>query len=363
MKPLPNLRLQTKPAHGGFRIHMENELIEEEQRAMAAIAAAESVAELEAKRPDFLGKKSTVRQFLKRLGELPPEARPEAGKAVNAVEGRISETFEARLGVLQAAELERRLQTESIDITLPGSPVARGCLNPLTTTLQEIERIFISMGYEVATGPDVETEHNNFDALNIPANHPARDMHDTFYVWSGNILRTHTSPVQIRYMQTHEPPVAIIAPGRVYRVDDIDATHSPVFHQVEGLLVDKGVSFAHLKGTLNEFLHAMFGANLSTRFRPSFFPFTEPSAEVDVQCFICSGKDPACRVCKGSGWIEVLGAGMVHPKVLRNVGYDPTELSGFAFGLGVERFAMLRYGISSIRSFYENDIRFLEQFR
>jgi phenylalanyl-tRNA synthetase alpha chain len=338
-------------------------LREAESAALAAINSAADIKELEAVRAEMLGKKSRLRELMKQLGTLPQDQRPAAGQAINAAQGRVDEVFLSRHTHMQNEELMRRLATESIAVTLPSSArVKPGAIHPLNQTLQEIERIFVSMGFNIATGPEVESEYNNFDALNIAANHPARDMHDTFYVPGGMILRTHTSPVQIRYMLAHKAPVAIIAPGRVYRVDDIDATHSPVFHQVEGLLVDKDVSFAHLKGTLQEFLRAMFGPGLATRFRPSFFPFTEPSAEVDVQCFVCHGKRNDCRVCKGTGWIEVAGAGMVHPQVLLNVGYDPEQVSGFAFGLGVERFTMLHYGLNNIRDLYENDVRFLGQF-
>jgi phenylalanyl-tRNA synthetase alpha chain len=342
---------------------LDDQLKTAEATAMAQIAGAADLAALERVKPDMMGKKSALRQLLRLLGTLPAEDRPRAGSVINEAQARVEAAFEERLAALRDADLARRIETERVDITLPAPRRASGTLHPLTLTLREIERIFVSMGYEVANGPDIETEFNNFDALNILPDHPARDMHDTFYLAPGTILRTHTSPVQIRYMKAHAAPVAIIAPGRVYRVDDVDATHSPVFHQVEGLLVGRGVSMAHLKGTLTEFLHAMFGKDLATRFRPSFFPFTEPSAEVDVQCFVCRGAAGACRICKGTGWIEVLGSGMVHPNVLENVGYNPREVTGFAFGLGVERFAMLRYGIPNIRCFYENDIRFLTQFR
>ncbi|MCX7624849.1 MAG: phenylalanine--tRNA ligase subunit alpha [Candidatus Sumerlaeaceae bacterium] len=336
---------------------------EAESAALAALNAAATVSELERLKPEILGKKCPLRQLMKLLGQLDAHLRPAAGAIINEAVSRVERAYQDRLDHLREAELEKRLIEEKIDISLPPSFKATGTLHPLTLTVREIERIFVSMGYEVATGPEVETEYYNFDALNIPPEHPARDMHDTFFLAPGTILRTHTSPVQIRYMRTHKPPIAIIAPGRVFRVDDIDATHSPVFHQVEGLLVDVDVSFAHLKGTLTEFLHAMFGKDLATRFRPSYFPFTEPSAEVDVQCFACRGTNAECRICKGTGWIEVLGSGMVHPKVLENVGLNPKEVSGFAFGLGVERFAMLRYGITNIRNFYENDLRFLRQFQ
>lgn len=342
---------------------LSEEIRELECAALEKIAGAATTPTLELVRTEILGKKSPLRQIMRRLGELPAEQRPEAGRVINEAQARVDAAFEAKYETVHEAELACRLQTERIDVTLPSPWRGVGALHPLTLTLNEIERVFSAMGYEIAEGPDSETEYHNFDALNIAVNHPARDMHDTFYLEGGSILRTHTSPVQIRYMQTHKPPVAIIAPGRVYRVDDVDATHSPVFHQVEGLLVDRGVSMSHLKGTLNEFIHAMFGKNLATRFRPSYFPFTEPSAEVDVQCFVCGGAGRECRVCKESGWIEVLGSGMVHPQVLENVGYDSREYTGFAFGLGLERFTMLRYGITTMRPLFENDIRFLRQFR
>ncbi|MGC8841131.1 MAG: phenylalanine--tRNA ligase subunit alpha [Candidatus Sumerlaeaceae bacterium] len=341
---------------------LKTETTQAESAALGAIASAQSVADLERVKPEILGKKGPLRQLMRLLGQLDAERRPAAGAMINEATTRVENAYEQRLHYLREVELEARLAGEKIDVTLPPPLRPSGVLHPLTLTLREIERIFVSMGYSVATGPEVETEYYNFDALNIPSDHPARDMHDTFFLAPGTILRTHTSPVQIRYMKFHRPPIAIIAPGRVYRVDDIDVTHSPVFHQVEGLLVDRDVSFAHLKGTLTEFLHAMFGKDLATRFRPSYFPFTEPSAEVDVQCFACRGNNAECRICKGTGWIEVLGAGMVHPNVLENVELDPKEVSGFAFGLGVERFAMLRYGITNIRCFYENDVRFLRQF-
>lgn len=342
---------------------LETALSTAEQDALKRVEEAADLAEMEKLRPEVLGKKSPIRELMRRLGELPAEERPAAGQAINGAQQRVEETFHLKHTKLSEAAMNLRLQQERVDVTLPApQPAPPGTLHPLSLIQREIEDIFRSMGYAVAQGPDIETEYNNFDALNIAADHPARDMHDTFFLPDGFILRTHTSPVQIRHMQHHKPPVAIISPGRVYRVDDVDATHSPVFHQLEALLVDKNVSMAHLKGTLTAFFRAMFGGELNTRFRPSFFPFTEPSAEVDVQCFACQGSDSNCRVCKGTGWIEMGGAGMVHPRVLENVGYDPQEISGFAFGLGIERVAMLRYGINNMRAFYENDVRFLRQF-
>jgi phenylalanyl-tRNA synthetase alpha chain len=356
---------------------------EARDKALHAIAHAEDLPALELLRHEFLGKKSPLRQLMKQLGGMESSERPAAGALINAAQEAVESAFADRLGKLESAALAEKLARERIDVTLPGTPTThRGTVHPITATLELMISIFASMGFEVADGPEVETEWMNFDALNIVPNHPARDMHDTFYVdlppdeHQGNrILRTHTSPIQVRWMMETlgrvrsatgdpgaQPPVAIIAPGRVYRVDDIDATHSPVFHQLECLLVDEGVSFAHLKGTLDTFLQAMFGEGLATRLRPSYFPFTEPSAEIDCQCFACRGKDPECRICKGTGWIEVGGAGMVHPVVLESAGYDPTRVSGFAFGMGVERFAMLRHGIPTIRAFYDNDLRFLRQF-
>jgi phenylalanyl-tRNA synthetase alpha chain len=322
---------------------LENSLKDAELQALAAIEGATDIKALDALKPDILGKKSPIRALMKRLGELPADERPAAGQAINGAAIRVEQAYAGRHTSLSGEAMQRRLQSETIDVSLPGtSPLPRGSIHPLVRTMDEMVRVLVSMGYEVATGPEVESEYNNFDALNIAANHPARDMHDTFYLPGGLILRTHTSPVQVRHMLSHKPPVAIISPGRVYRVDDVDATHSPVFHQLEGLYVDREVSLAHLKGTLREFL--------------------QPSAEVDVQCFVCRGASKACRVCKGTGWIEVGGAGMVHPKVLENVGYDSNEVSGFAFGLGVERFTMLKYGLNSMRPLYENDVRFLRQF-
>ncbi|MBX7244392.1 MAG: phenylalanine--tRNA ligase subunit alpha [Candidatus Sumerlaeaceae bacterium] len=334
---------------------LNEELKTTEDAALAKIGAAGDVAALERVRPEALGKSSALRGFLRQLGKLPAEERPEAGRVINEAQARVEAAFEEKLATLRDAELARRLDTERVDVTMPPPRPITGSLHPLTLTRREVERIFISMGYEVAEGPEIETEYNNFDALNIKADHPARDMHDTFYLDTpaGGILRTHTSPVQIRYMLKHKPPLAIIAPGRVFRVDDVDATHSPVFHQVEGLLVDKKVSMAHLKSTLIEFLRALYSDDIEIRFRPSYFPFTEPSAEIDMKW----------RSGKGDTWLEMGGAGMVHPNVLRNVGIDPAEYSGFAFGCGLERLAMLRYGLSAMRPLYENDIRYLRQFR
>jgi phenylalanyl-tRNA synthetase alpha chain len=296
---------------------------------------------------------------LRTLGTLPAAERPAVGAAANEVKRELETLLEGRLREVQAAERRRERAAARPDLTLPGRRPPRGAVHPLTRVSDEITAIFGGLGFSVAEGPEIETDWYNFEALNIPPDHPARDMQDTFYLPGSLLLRTHTSPVQVRVMQTQRPPVRIIVPGRVYRRDIVDMTHSPIFHQVEGLAVDRDVSMADLKGTLELFARQMFGARSRIRFRPSFFPFTEPSAEVDVVCFRCGGD--GCRVCKQSGWLEILGSGMVHPTVLRNVGYDPEEVTGWAFGMGIERIAMLRYGIDDIRLFFENDVRFLRQ--
>lgn len=303
-------------------------------------------------------KKGILTEWLKRLKDIPPADKPAAGNAVNLFKILVETSIDE-------AELKLKTASESMpDATLPvfGYPVGR--IHLLSAIRLKVEDIFITMGYEIASGPEVELEQNNFNDLNIPEYHPTREEQDTFFVrdFPSWLLRTHTSPVQIRYMKTHKPPLKIIAPGRVYRKDDPDATHSPVFHQVEGLLVDRGIHFSHLKGTLEVFIKAFFGEKINVRFRPSFFPFTEPSAEVDCSCFACFGKDSGCRICKGTGWIEILGSGMVHPKVLMNCGIDPEIYSGFAFGLGIERIAMLKYAVTDMRMMYENDLRFNRQF-
>jgi len=311
-------------------------------------------------RVQYLGKKGLLTEELKQLGKLPAEARREAGQIINRAKQDVQRQLDVRRSRLQAAELEQRLAEEAIDVTLAGRGQAPGGLHPVTRTLMRIERLFAYLGYEVAEGPEIEDDYHNFEALNIPPQHPARAMHDTFYFDAHRVLRTHTSPVQIRVMESRQPPLRIIAPGRVYRCDS-DLTHTPMFHQVEGLLVDTDTSFADLKGTLDEFLRNFFERDLGVRFRPSYFPFTEPSAEVDMQCVICAGE--GCRVCGNSGWLEVLGCGMVHPRVFEHVGIDSETYTGFAFGMGVERLAMLRYGVNDLRLFFENDLRFLEQFR
>ena len=328
--------------------------------AETAVAAAADLAALDQVRVHYLGKKGVLTEQLKTLGTLAPEARREAGAAINVAKDAVQAALEARRQALEAEALHRRLAAERVDVTLPGRGVQAGGLHPITRTLRRIEELFRQVGFSVAEGPEIEDDFHNFEALNIPAHHPARAMHDTFYFDASTVLRTHTSPVQIRTMRACEPPIRIIAPGRVYRCDS-DLTHSPMFHQVEGLFVDEDVSFADLKGVLYDFLRAFFERDLDVRFRPSYFPFTEPSAEVDIQCVICGGS--GCRVCKHTGWLEVLGSGMVHPAVFGKVGIDPERYTGYAFGMGVERLAMLRYGINALRLFFDNDLRFLGQFR
>jgi len=336
------------------------ELTELVKQAEQAVAQAADLNDLDQARVQYLGKKGLLTDYLKQLGSLPPEERPKVGQAVNQAKQLLQDRIEARKAELEAARLEARLAAEALDVTLPGRGQRPGGLHPVTRTLERIERLFAEIGFEVAEGPEIEDDFHNFEALNIPESHPARAMHDTFYFDAHTLLRTHTSPVQIRVMEQGEAPFRIIAPGRVYRCDS-DLTHTPMFHQVEGLLVDENVSFADLKGTLDEFLRNFFEQDLKVRFRPSYFPFTEPSAEVDIECVHCRGK--GCRVCKQSGWLEVLGCGMVHPQVFRNVGIDSERYTGYAFGLGVERLAMLRYGVNDLRMFFENDLRFLRQFR
>ncbi len=324
------------------------------------IDAAEDLAALEALRVRYLGKKGVLTQRLKTLGQLPPAERPRAGQKINQAKQALAERLQARRVALEAAAREARLARERVDVTLPGRRRASGGLHPVTRTIDRIVDLFAEVGFEVREGPEIEDEYHNFEALNIPPHHPARAMHDTFYFPDGRLLRTHTSPVQVRVMSEERPPLRIIAPGRVYRCDS-DLTHTPMFHQVEGLLVDTDVSFAHLKGVLDQFLRAFFEVDeLPTRFRPSYFPFTEPSAEVDIGCVICGGE--GCRVCSQSGWIEVMGCGMVHPAVFEHVGIDTERYTGYAFGLGVERLAMLCYGVNDLRLFFENDLRFLRQF-
>lgn len=332
-----------------------------EQQAREAIAAAGDLKALDEVRVQYLGKKGLLTEQLKQLGKLPADERPKAGQAINVAKKQVQQAIEARKEALQNAALAEALASERIDVTLPGRGQGAGGLHPVTRTLQRIEQLFSSMGFESVEGPEIEDDYHNFEALNIPAHHPARAMHDTFYIDTHRVLRTHTSPVQIRVMEERKPPFRVIAPGRVYRCDS-DLTHTPMFHQVEGLLVDENVSFADLKGLLDEFLKEFFERDdLAVRFRPSYFPFTEPSAEVDIECVICSGK--GCRVCSHTGWLEVLGCGMVHPNVFAHVDVDNEAWTGLAFGMGVERLTMLKYGVDDLRLFFENDLRFLQQFR
>ena len=324
------------------------------------IQQSNSEMEIEQLRVEVLGRKGKLTLLLRGLADLPAEERPQAGQELNQLRRVVKEHLDERLKVIKEQSKERALEEEKIDITLPGTRCERGRAHPLTLVLDEIIDVFWGMGFEIARGPDIEDDYHNFEALNIPRDHPARDMQDTFYLSESTLLRTHTSPVQIRAMLAQKPPVRIIVPGKVYRRDVVDMTHSPMFHQVEGLAVDRAITMADLKGTLELFAREMFGPRSRIRFRPSFFPFTEPSAEVDVLCFVCHGD--GCRLCKQGGWLEILGSGMVHPQVLRNVGYDPEEVTGWAFGMGIERIAMLKYGIDDLRLFFENDLRFLKQF-
>lgn len=324
------------------------------------VASAQNETEIEAIRVKYLGKKGELTAILKQMGSLSPEERPKMGALVNQAKQELEELINSKKNELKSAEQLKKLAEETIDITMPAKEIKSGKLHPLNTVLDDMINIFQSMGFDVVDGPEVETDHYNFECLNVPADHPARDMQDTFYLAENLLLRTQTSAAQIRTMETRKPPIRVICPGRVFRADEVDATHSPVFHQIEGLVVDKGVTMCDLKGVLEEFAHEIYGSDTKVKFRPSFFPFTEPSVEVDVTCSECGGK--GCRVCKGSGWIEILGAGMVHPNVLRSCGIDPEEYSGFAFGIGLDRLTTTRYKISDIRLLFENDKRFLDQF-
>ena len=335
----------------------DREIQELQEAALKEIQAAAKAEDLERLRVKYLGRKGALTQILRSLGQLDPEARRLLGREANTVKQALEEALGQALDDIKTAA--RRAAGPLIDVTLPGRRLPQGRLHPLTRINREVCDIFLHLGFETVEGPEVELDYYNFEALNIPADHPARDMQDTFYFNDKVLLRTHTSPMQIRVMEKRQPPVRVIAPGRVYRRDS-DLTHTPMFHQVEGLLVDKGVTFADLKGVLTAFVHQMFGEEVGVRFRPSYFPFTEPSAEVDIECVICRGA--GCRVCQTTGWLEVLGSGMVHPAVFEAVGYDPEVYTGFAFGLGVERIAMLKYGVDDIRLFFENDLRFLRQF-
>jgi len=328
-------------------------------QAKAAIEAAQDGATLEQLRVDYLGKKGQITALLKGLGKLSAEERPQAGAQINVVKQELQELIGARKNTLESAAVEAKLAAETIDVTLPGRDASSGGIHPVTRTMERMEDFFSAIGFDVVEGPEIEDDYHNFEALNIPAHHPARAMHDTFYVDEHTVLRTHTSPVQVRVMESQEPPLRIICPGRVYRCDS-DLTHTPMFHQVEGLLIDEHSSFADLKGLIEDFLRAFFERELQVRFRPSYFPFTEPSAEVDIQCVNCGGE--GCRVCSHTGWLEVMGCGMVHPRVFEYSNIDTEKYSGFAFGMGVERLAMLRYGVNDLRLFFDNDLRFLEQF-
>ena len=328
--------------------------------AKNAVAEALDEASIEALRVKYLGKKGELTAILKQMGSLSPEERPKMGALVNEAKQELEALIADKKVELKAKAQQEQLKAETIDITMPAKELKPGKLHPLNTVLDDMIDIFQSMGFDVVDGPEVETDHYNFECLNVPADHPARDMQDTFYLAENLLLRTQTSAAQIRTMETRKPPIRVICPGRVFRADEVDATHSPVFHQIEGLVVDKGVTMCDLKGVLEQFAHEIYGSDTKVKFRPSFFPFTEPSVEVDVTCSECGGK--GCRVCKGSGWIEILGAGMVHPNVLRSCGIDPEEYSGFAFGIGLDRLTTTRYKISDIRLLFENDKRFLDQF-
>ena len=339
---------------------MKQQLEEIKSRAAAALANAKLPQEIDELRVKFLGKKGELTGILKQMGKLSPEERPVIGQLANEVRSWIEKDIETRLAEIKANQMAAKLESEKLDVTLPGKRPQFGAKHPLSIVLDEVKEIFIGMGFEIADGPEVETDYYNFEALNIPKDHPARDTQDTFYINENILLRTQTSPVQVRVMEQKKPPIRIISPGRVYRSDALDATHSPLFHQIEGLVVDKGITFADLKGTLETFIKRLYGEDSVVRFRPHHFPFTEPSAEVDVQCFNCKGE--GCRLCKGEGWIEILGCGMVHPKVLSNCGIDPEVYSGFALGMGLERVVMRRYNIDDLRLFSDNDLRFLNQF-
>ena len=328
--------------------------------ATTLLESIEDPAELENVKARYLGKNGELTELLKGLGKLPIEERPAVGSQINQAKNQLESILKHRRDAIQEKELEVKLTEEALDVTLPGRGLGVSGLHPVTQTLMRIEALFNSIGFDVASGPEIETDFYNFTALNIPENHPARAMHDTFYIDNGNLLRTHTSPVQIHYMQNNQPPIKVIAPGRVYRCDS-DVTHTPMFHQVEGLWIDENANFSALKGVLADFMaHFFEREDLLVRFRPSFFPFTEPSAEMDIGCVMCNGK--GCRVCSHTGWLEVLGCGMVHPNVLKHVAIDSERYIGFAFGMGVERLTMLRYGVNDLRLFFENDLRFLKQF-
>ncbi|NRB42274.1 MAG: phenylalanine--tRNA ligase subunit alpha [Pseudomonadales bacterium] len=330
------------------------------QQALDAVASADSLAALDEVRVSFLGKKGSITSLLKGLGKLSNEERPKAGALINKVKQEVSEQINIARETMQQAEINKKLAAETVDVTLPGRGTEAGGLHPVTKTIERISDFFADLGFETVEGPEIEDDYHNFEALNIPAHHPARAMHDTFYINEHTVLRTHTSPVQVRTMENEEPPIRVICPGRVYRCDS-DLTHTPMFHQVEGLLIDEDVSFADLKGMVEDFLKVFFEKELAVRFRPSYFPFTEPSAEVDIECVMCSGK--GCRVCSHTGWLEIMGCGVVHPEVFKSSNIDTDKYTGIAFGMGVERLAMLRYGVNDLRLFFENDLRFLGQFK
>ncbi len=339
---------------------MQAQLTAIREAAALALANAQTLEQLEELRIQYLGKKGELTAVMKGMGALSPEERPMVGQLANEVRGEIEKAMEEKKTMLETQAADAKILSETIDVTMPGRRSAKGKKHPLTTVLDELKDIFIGMGFSIAEGPEVELDYYNFEALNIPKDHPARDSQDTFYIDENVVLRSQTSSVQARVMENQQPPIRLISPGRVYRSDAVDATHSPVFHQVEGLVVDKDITMADLKGTLEVFVKKLYGEETRLRFRPHHFPFTEPSAEVDISCFNCGGE--GCRICKGEGWIEILGCGMVHPKVLSGCGIDPEVYSGFAFGIGLERITMFRYGVDDLRLFFENDVRFLEQF-
>ncbi|RKD23817.1 phenylalanine--tRNA ligase subunit alpha [Ammoniphilus oxalaticus] len=341
---------------------MQEKLVELKEAALASLSDVKDLAELNDLRVKYLGKRGALTEIMKGMGKLSPEERPVMGQQANEVRAVIESLLKEKTEAFEQAILQEKLESQRIDVTLPGRVVARGAKHPLTLIVEQIEDLFIGLGFEIAEGPEVETDYYNFEALNLPKDHPARDMQDSFYITEDILMRTHTSPNQARVMEAKqgEAPVKILCPGRVYRRDDDDATHSHVFTQIEGLVIDENIRMSDLKGILLFFAQEMFGSDVEIRLRPSFFPFTEPSAEVDVTCAVCHGT--GCRVCKDTGWLEILGSGMVHPKVLEMSGYDSEKYTGFAFGMGVERIAMLKYGIEDIRHFYNNDLRFLKQF-
>ncbi len=339
---------------------MKEEISKIKENSINEIKETNDLKQLSDLKVKYLGKKGELTLVLRQMGTLSPEERPVMGELVNKVRDELNNLIEEKEKELKRQELLKRLETENIDVTEPSKKINLGSLHPITQIINEVEEIFLGMGYQIADGPEVEKAIYNFDKLNTPPDHPARDLQDTFYISDEIVLRSQTSPVQARVMEQQKPPIKIICPGAVYRSDSVDATHSPVFHQIEGLVVDKNISMADLKGTLEMFAKKCLGENTKIRFRPHHFPFTEPSAEADVSCFVCGGK--GCRVCKGEGWIELLGCGMVHPNVLTNCGIDPEECSGFAFGFGVERIAMAKFGIEDMRLLFENDVRFLKQF-